>query len=192
MKKRLGPKEWIFPMPTALVVGGTTQGADVMTAAWINIVSSTPPTLAVGIRSSRHTLELIRTTRAFTVNIPDTSLVAEADYCGTTTGRQTDKFATTGLTLVAGSAVEGAIIRECPFNLECALVNEVDVGSYVVVFGEILETHADEDVLDDAGEVIDLEALDPLVYCAGVREYRHVGPKVADAYEVGKKRFGEG
>jgi len=39
-----------------------------------------------------------------------------------------------------------------------------------------------------------MDALDPLIYCAGVREYRAMGPKVADAYQVGrqiKERLGD-
>jgi hypothetical protein len=38
--------------------------------------------------------------------------------------------------------------------------------------------------------VIDVGALDPLVYIAGAREYRRLGEKVADAYSAGK-RFSE-
>ena len=33
---------------------------------------------------------------------------------------------------------------------------------------------------------VDVAALDPLVYIAGSREYRKLGDKVADAFEIGK------
>ena len=75
MKKRLGPTERLYPMPCALVVGGTMDEADVLTVAWLNIVSSTPPSLAMGLRRTRRTLELIRQSGEFTVNLPSTSLV---------------------------------------------------------------------------------------------------------------------
>jgi hypothetical protein len=32
---------------------------------------------------------------------------------------------------------------------------------------------------------VDVEALNPLAYIPGVREYRGLGPKLADAYKVG-------
>ena len=77
MKKRLGPVERLFPMPCVLVVGGTMDEADTLAVAWINIVSSTPPTIAMGLRKTRRTLELIRATGGtFTVNVPDTKLAA--------------------------------------------------------------------------------------------------------------------
>ncbi len=187
MKKRLGPIERLFPMPCALVVGGSLEFADTLAVAWINIVSSTPPTVAMGLRESRNTLDLIRRGGTFTVNIPPASLAAEVDFCGTTPGAKTDKFAATGLTLTPSALVAAPLIEQCPFNLECRVTEEVEVGSYRVVLGEIVEAHADTSVLSDpGGDVVDMAALDPLVYIAGAREYWRLGGKVADAYSVGR------
>jgi len=185
MKKLLGPVERLYPMPCVLVVGGTAEEADTLAVAWINVVSSTPPTVAMGLRRTRHTLELIRATGEFTVNVPDTALAAAVDYCGTVPGGKRDKFADTGLTLTASSVISTPIIAECPFSLECRVTEEVSVGEYIVVFGEIVEAHADERVLVPDSDLVDMEALDPLIYIAGVREYRALGRKVADAYSVG-------
>jgi len=192
MKKRLGPVERLYPMPCPLVVGGTLEHADTLAVAWINIVSSTPPTVAMGLRESRYTLGLIRGNGSFTVNVPTTAMAAQVDVCGTTNGRTTDKFAVTGLTLAPSAIVETPLIEQCPFNLECRVVEEVRVGSYVVVIGEIVEAHAEEGILSDPdGTVVDVAALDPLIYIAGSREYRGIGAKVADAYSVGKTLMGD-
>jgi flavin reductase (DIM6/NTAB) family NADH-FMN oxidoreductase RutF len=186
MKKRLGPLERLYPMPCVLVVGGTAQLADTLAVAWINVVASTPPTVAMGLRKTRRTLELIRETGDFTVNVPDTALVAAVDYCGISSGRTTDKFADAGLTLTPSTLVTAPIIAECPYNLECRVVSETEVGEYVLVLGEIVETHAEERILRPGTDIIEMDALDPLSYIAGAREYRAVGRKVADAYSVGK------
>ena len=194
MKKRLGPVDRLYPMPCVLVVGGTAAEADTLAVAWINIVASTPATVAMGLRRTRRTLELIRSTAEFTVNVPDTSLAAAVDYCGTTPGRDRDKFADAGLTLAPSAVVKTPLVQECPFNLECRVTQEVAVGEYVVVFGEVVEAHADERVLRPDTNLVDMDALDPLVYCAGVREYRGLGPKLADAYQIGreiKERLGD-
>lgn len=186
MKKRLGPIDRLYPMPCVLVVGGTLDAADTLTVSWLNIVASTPPTVAMGLRNSRHTLNLIRSNSEFTVNVPSTTLAAQVDYCGTTSGRNADKFAETGLTLSASTMVGPPIIDQCPFNLECRVTKEVEVGEYVLVLGEIVESHADESVLRPGTSLVEMDALDPLVYCAGVREYRGLGPKIADAYSIGR------
>ena len=147
MKKRLGPLERLYPMPCVLVVGGSMDVADTLAVAWINVISSTPPTVAMGLRKTRRTLELIREHGDFTINVPDTSLVAAVDYCGISNGRLTDKFADAGLTLSEASVVTAPLIDECPYNLECRVTGESEVGEYVVVLGEIVETHAEERVL---------------------------------------------
>ena len=187
MKKRLGAVERLYPMPCVLVVGGTMEHADTLAVAWLNIVSSTPATVAMGLRRTRHTLELIRLSGEFTVNVPDTALVAAVDYCGTTPGRGRDKFADCGLTLAESAVVKTPIIAECPYNLECRVTEEVTIGEYVLVIGEVVEAHADERVVRPGTDLVEMDALDPLIYCAGVREYRALGPKVADAYSVGKQ-----
>ncbi len=186
MKKRLGPAERIYPMPVPIVVSGSMGEPRGFTSSWINAVASTPPTLVVGIRKSRASLEMILSTGEFTVNIPSPELVEEVDYFGTVSATKADKFALTGLTLMAGATVSAPIIAECRFALECKVTQTVEVGEYVVVFAQILETWADDEILDDDGNV-DITALDPLVYIPGAREYHRLGGKVADAYSVGKR-----
>jgi flavin reductase (DIM6/NTAB) family NADH-FMN oxidoreductase RutF len=188
MKKRIGAVERLFPMPCPLVVGGTMEEADVLAVAWINVVAATPPTIAMGLRESRHTLSLIRRNGSFTVNIPRADMADVVDFCGLASGRTTDKFAVTGLTLAPSSAIETPIIVECQYNIECRVTGEHEIGAYRVILGEIVEAHADESILREVdGDLIDVDALDPLVYLAGVREYRRLGEKVADAFSVGKR-----
>lgn len=185
MKKRLGPAERIYPMPVPILVSGSLGEPRGFTASWINAVASAPPTVVVGIRNSRHTLEMILSTGEFSVNIPSPPLVAEVDFFGTASGAKVDKFALTGLTLVAGATISAPVIGECRFALECRVSHTHEVGEYVIVFAEILETRADEEILDEDGNV-DIEALDPLVYIPGAREYHRLGGKVADAYQIGR------
>lgn len=188
MKKRLGAAERMYPMPTPIIVSGSMGEPRGFTASWVNVVAGTPPTLVVGVRNSRHTLEMILSTGEFTVNMPSPDLVAEVDFFGTVSGAKCDKFARTGLTLVAGATVSAPVIGECKFALECRLVDTVDVGDYSVLFAEIVETRADEEILDDDGHVV-VELLDPLVYIPGSREYHRLGGKVADAYSIGRSSF---
>ena len=191
MKKQLGALERLFPMPCPLVVGGTLDQADVLAVAWINVVTSTPPTIAMGLRKTRRTLELVRAQMAFTVNLPSTAMVDVVDYCGIVSGRTTDKIAASGLTLTPSIHIPVPIIEECPYNIECRVTNEVDVGEYVIVFGEILECHAEESILREGTDIAEMDALDPLIYIAGAREYRGLGPKLHDAYKIGN-RFRKG
>lgn len=186
MKKRLGPSDRLYPMPCVLICGGTLEAADACAVAWIGVCCGSPPQVAVGLRKTRRTLELIRETGTFTVNTPRADDARFADFFGTVSGRDRDKFSASGWTLEPSSVVEAPMIAECPYVLECRVVHELDVGTHVLLVGEVVESHAETDVLDESGEKVDVTRLDPLVYIAGSREYRRLGPKVADAYAVGK------
>lgn len=183
---RLGPSANLYPMPCPLVVGGTIEGAGALPVAWIGIGSGTPPSVAMAVRGTRNTLALVRETGTFTVNVPRADDAATVDYFGLVSGRDRDKWADSGWTLEPGAVVDAPLVAECPYALECRVTQEVEVGEYVLVVGEIVETHADESVLDPATGKVDVALLDPLVYIPGAREYRRLGAKVADAFSVGR------
>ena len=185
MKRRLGPTERLYPMPTPLIVAGTGDRLGVMAVAWIAIAGSTPSSIVMAVRSNRHTLVLIRETGEFTVNVPNVALAEAVDYCGLVSGRNADKFADTGLTPIPSAVVATPIIEQCPLNFECRVMSEVPNGEYVLVIGEIVETQVDDGIVDEVGR-IDVDALDPLVYIPGNREYRGLTGKVADAFKIGR------
>jgi flavin reductase (DIM6/NTAB) family NADH-FMN oxidoreductase RutF len=186
MKKRLGPSDKLYPMPAVLVCGGTIDEADACTVAWTGICATNPPRIAIALRESRYTLELIRRTGTLTINTPRAADAAVADFFGIVSGRDHDKFAESGWTLEPSAVVEAPRIAECPYQLEARVLQEVPLGSHVLLIAEIVECHCEESLLDSSGGKADVAALDPLVYIAGTREYRRLGEKVADAYTIGK------
>lgn len=190
MKKRqLGPCVTFFPQPTTLVssVGNDGQ-VNIMTASWVGIVSKTPPTMAVSLNVNRATYEQIRQTGCFVVNLVPASLAVEADFCGLKSGRDEDKLIAAGLTPVPASKVAAPLLDESPLNVECVLRDEVELGEYRLLLGEIVEIHAAEQAFTESGSM-DARVFDPLVYLGGIREYWNLGQKQADAYKDGKQLF---
>lgn len=186
-KRQLGPCVTFFPQPTTLVSTVSKDGAyDVMTASWVSIVSKTPPTLAISLNRGRLTYQQIRDTGCFVVNMVPARLAVEADYCGLRSGRDRDKLEMAGLTPVQASQVAAPLIAECPLNVECRLLREVELGEYVLVLGEILEIHAVDAAFGEDGS-IDAGAFDPLVYLGGIREYWGLGVLAGVAYRDGKR-----
>ncbi len=190
MKKRqLGPCVTFFPQPTTLVSTVSSEGlVDIMTASWAGIVSKTPPTIAVSLNKNRKTYENICQTGNFVVNMVPASLAVEADYCGLRSGRDDDKLMVTGLSTAPAHEVEAPLIEECPLNVECRRVQELELGEYRLVLGEIVQIHAADEAFGENGQ-IDTRTFDPLVYLGGIREYWNLGNKSADAYRDGKKLF---
>ena len=75
------------------------------------------------VREGRFTREQIDATGEFTVNVPlgdfDRRITA---YCGSRSGRDTDKASDLGLTLVEPDEVSAPGIRELPLTLECRVL----------------------------------------------------------------------
>ena len=189
MKSTFGPQRLLFPSPVALVVTGNMERANIVTIAWVSLLTSKPPSLGISVGQKGYSGEAIRLSGEFTVNIATANIMVEADYCGISSGKTVDKFDVTGLTKLPSKHVHAPIIKECPLNLECRLVQAQVVGQTNHFIGEILETHVDTDKLRDIDQMdsISIEAFNPLIYFGGVREYRRAGEKIGDAYSIGKK-----
>lgn len=189
MKTKLGPQRILFPLPTVLVVTGTMENANIATIAWISLLTSKPPTLGISVGTKGFTGDQILKNREFTVNIATAEIMQETDFCGITSGKDTDKFKKTGLVKAPSSIIQAPIIEQCPLNLECKLKEWKIIGTTNHFIGEIVETHIDEDKIEDVKHwgSINIEAFKPLVYISGLKEYRVLGNKIGDAYKIGKE-----
>ena len=84
-----------------------------------------------------------------------------------------------------GCKVNVPIIKECPLNIECRVLREVDLFDWVLVIGEILEVNLDSDCLDENDHVT-IDQVDPLIYIPTIREYWSIGQKLANSFNVSK------
>ena len=101
---------------------------DTMVIGWGHIgVEWARPIFAVYVRKSRYTKTLLDKNGEFTVNValsdPDKQIIS---VCGTKSGRDMDKIAELGLTLVEGDTVSVPGIREMPLTLECKVIYKQD------------------------------------------------------------------
>jgi len=79
------------------------------------------------------------------------------------------------------------IIDECPYNMECEVVGEHELGEWVMILGRIVETHADADKVGEQDGKLDMSRVNPLIYFAVVREYWEPGRKLGDGFSAGRQ-----
>lgn len=171
MKKLIKKGTYLFPTPAAMISCACTDTTpNIITLAWVGVVCSEPPVLSISVRPGRHSHRLIRESGVFVVNIPREDQLRELDYCGMASGRDVDKFAELGLTAVAGSQVAAPLIKECPVNLECRVIDMKNLGAHDLFLGEIVAVHMDEEVMNDKGD-IDISRLRPIAYCPQAAQY---------------------
>ena len=95
-----------------------------------------------------------------------------------------DKFARSGFTAVKSSHVNAPVIEEFPLVMECELADVLKKGSLFGVVGQIVNTAAEERVLDAEGKV-DVTKLNALVYDTFRHGYYVCGEKVGQAFKEG-------
>ena len=84
------------------------------------------------------------------VNIPTLDILNETVLCGTTSGRNHDKFKETGLTPLQGKKVKAPLIGECVGHLECKLHSQFTAGDHTIFVGEIVDACVDKGIFTDS------------------------------------------
>lgn len=187
MKKSLGSNTLAQPAPVWLV--GTYDAndrANLATVAWGGVCCSKPPCVAVSLRPATHSHASILQRKAFTVNVATEAFAAQADFCGIASGRDTDKFATCGLTAVKSTLVDAPYVDELPLILECKLQQAVEVGGHTLFVGEVVDVKADEAVLSEDGYP-HIEKVRPMIFTPVLRNYHGVGAYLGQAFSIGKE-----
>lgn len=185
MKKDLGVKPYLFPMPVLMVATYNEDGSvNVMNMAWGGICARNMVSLK--INENHKTSKNLKTRRAFTLSVADAAHVEQADFFGLVSGnKMPDKFARSGLTAVKSEKVDAPVVQEFLLTLECRVADDRMEPWGHWILGEIVGVLADENVLDKAGNV-DVKRLGALVYDQTQSGYYTIGEKAGKAWETGK------
>ena len=183
MKKSLGPKGQQFPQLVMIIGSYDKNGTpDTMNAAWATMRSMSEIEIHI---SSHQSTDNILARRAFTIAPATLETLIPADYMGTVSARKAaDKAKKSGLTFVKAEHVDAPVIEEFPVSMECEVVAVEGDAKDARIVGKIVNTLADESVLDNEGRV-DFGKLGPIIYDATRRIYRAVGDEVGQAWKSG-------
>lgn len=163
----------LFPIGVFLIsCGEIGKNANIVTMGWVIPISSNPPLLGISLRKKRHSYELIKKSNDFIVNIPTREILKETDYCGNVSGRDVNKFEKTGLTPIPGRKVKSPLIKECPINLECKIIKDMELGDHNFIIGEVVSKSVNEKILNEKGK-LDINKMNLFSY--GSNRYFDVG-----------------
>ena len=142
----------LYPRQTVLVTTRLEGKDNIITLDWSIPVSFKPPLLAISVAPQRHSFHRLKEAGEFVLAIPTPEMEEAALYCGTHSGRDTDKFKETGLTKEKAEKVNAPLIREAGANIECRIYESIEAGDHTMFIGEILKEHKKSDnVLMDLG-----------------------------------------
>lgn len=107
-----------------LITTKNGEQVNTMTIGWGHIgIDWSRPIFIAYVRETRHTKTMLEENGEFTINVP----IGDCDkrilgYCGTKSGRDTDKIKDLGLTLVDSDVISVPGIKELPLTLECKVI----------------------------------------------------------------------
>ena len=109
-----------------LLTTATKEKVNTMTIGWGTIgIEWGRPVFVAYVRVGRHTRQMLDESGEFTVNIPYGEFDGKIlGFCGTKSGRDTDKISEMGLELVDSSIVSVPGIRQFPLTLECKVLTQ--------------------------------------------------------------------
>ncbi|MBN2259922.1 MAG: flavin reductase family protein [Clostridiales bacterium] len=161
------PGTMIYPVPAVMVTCGDNQeNFNIITIAWTGTVSTDPPMTYVSIRKSRHSHEIIKNSREFVINLTTENTLKATDFSGVKSGRDINKFSSTGLTPIKGQIVSAPLIKECPVNIECKVKQIIELGSHDMFLAEVVAVNVDPVYMDENNK-FHLEKSKPIAYSHG-------------------------
>lgn len=159
---------FVGPRPIALV---STRGQDgyenAAPMSFFNVFSHAPPIVVLGIQTRpdgavKDTVQNIRATGVFVVNMVDMDLAPGMLICGLPFARDVDEMRTAGLSAIPGSQVAAPRIKEAPCAMECRVERMIDFDRRVLVLGEVVHMHVRANCMDAEGRYVDPENYQPI------------------------------
>lgn len=183
-KKDLGVKPYTFPMPTLMIGTYNENGSvDVMMMAWGGICAENM--VALNLEADHKTVANLRNRKAFTLAVPSAETIKASDFFGiATANKMSDKFARSGLHAVKSDKVDAPVITEYPLTMECTVEKFEDEPYGLRVLGRIVNTIADESVLDENGKV-DAGKLHAFAFDQMQNGFYAVDRKIGKAWNAG-------
>lgn len=147
-------REQILPLPVVLITTVSSQGIR-NAAPWSNFTPILRPLEEVLLASwlKRDTLENIRQTGEFVVNIPPAGMEDAVMICARNYPPEVDEFQEAGLGAKPSIEVKPPGIEGCLAWAECVLQEEIVRDRFVLIIGKVVHLEADDRLFNADGEM---------------------------------------
>jgi flavin reductase (DIM6/NTAB) family NADH-FMN oxidoreductase RutF len=147
----------VVPRPIAFVSTVALEGVyNLAPFSFFNVVCGDPPVICfspIWRNPPKDTIVNIRATGEFVVNIVSEEFADKMNICSGEYPSSVDEFSMSGLTPVASEVVRAPRVQESHVNMECKLMQIVDVSTRPMggslVLGEVVRFHVNDAVIQD-------------------------------------------
>jgi flavin reductase (DIM6/NTAB) family NADH-FMN oxidoreductase RutF len=175
----------LFCLPwTQTLLGTHIQGkVNFMALDWLTRVNADPAMLGICVGKGHASNLAIRETNQFSVNVPTVDMVEVTDYCGIASGKRDDKSKL--FEVFYGELKAAPLITACPLNIECAVVQTVELPTNTFFIAEIVTIFSEEIYL--TGNKPDVKKIRPFLLTMPDNRFWSVGEHVGNAWKDGMK-----
>lgn len=146
MNRRTAEKaQRFFTTGISLITSSGPHGENVMAAEWTMQISYKPMLMAVFIHEDSATLENIKKTKEFGINVSSEEQTTEVNTAGGYSGREINKLKIKdSFELLPPRKIRSPMIAGCIINVECRLVMMKKLGDHIMVVGKAVTISYDE------------------------------------------------
>jgi len=147
----------VVPRPIAFVSTISAEGVpNLAPFSFFTVASANPPVLCFTTsyrEPHKDTLVNVRATGEFVVNIVSEEFAAKMNVTSGEYPHGVDEFAMSGLTAVASDLVRPPRVKESHVNMECKLLQTIEVSNQplggTLILGEVIRFHVDDSIFED-------------------------------------------
>lgn len=177
----------LVPKAVIVVTSESLNGTGATTIAWNGVVSSRPSVIAVSFLPDSYCRQRILESREFVVNVPGQSMQSQVERLGAVSGDLEFKLGPDrsqyALPAEESCEIKSPRLRGYLLNLECRVLQVVQLGLYDCFLGQVLEVHGRPDLVRDDHPRGDIDfSVDPPLTCFG-DEYWSGGQFVGHSHE---------
>lgn len=151
----------VVPRPIAWVSSVSQDGVgNLAPHSFFTVVCVDPPMVAFSSVGEKDTVRNVRGTREFVVNIATRAMADAVNNSSAAFDATQDEAAALGITMEASETVQPPRVADSPAAMECVLHSAVELGSSILVIGQVTAFAIDPDIMD--GDHPTMQGLAPL------------------------------
>jgi flavin reductase (DIM6/NTAB) family NADH-FMN oxidoreductase RutF len=146
----------IPPVPAILLtVKGKPGNPQEISVVWTFVLEGKPPQIGISVADYHIAGDLIKMYQEFVLNVPTSDMVDAFDRVDMNSSKVMDKFALSKLTEGKAVVVDAPTVAEAPIQLECRIINTIDLPPHrTVFFADVVATTVLDGVCDENGRLI--------------------------------------
>jgi flavin reductase (DIM6/NTAB) family NADH-FMN oxidoreductase RutF len=146
----------IPPVPAILLtVKGKPGNPQEISVVWTFVLDGKPPQIGISVADYHIAGDLIKMYQEFVLNVPTSDMVDAFDRVDMNSSKVMDKFALSKLTEGKAVVVDAPTVAEAPIQLECRIINTIDLPPHrTVFFADVVATTVLDGVCDENGRLI--------------------------------------